>query len=87
MADEGGVAGALTDAGAQEVRALPAQVNALTVDWRSALPWAALVVGVAGGIAAAVWAWQRQESGSMLPRRALRSLKRQAQRRAGAYWG
>jgi hypothetical protein len=58
MADEGGVAGALTDALAQ---ALPHQVSELATprvraELRRILPWALL----AGGLAVAAWAFRRR---------------------------
>jgi hypothetical protein len=62
MADEGGVAGAYTDALTQEaVRREPS--NALVTtrtlrDFRKILPWALLASGLLGGLAIAAIVWR-----------------------------
>jgi len=66
MADEGGVAGAITDASTQQA-SRPIQSNALvttrTIEtMRKIWPWALLASGVLGGIAIAALVWQRQRS-------------------------
>ncbi|HET8936630.1 MAG TPA: hypothetical protein VFN67_24470 [Polyangiales bacterium] len=60
MADEGGVAGAHTDA-LMQTRAVPHHSSALVTqrNLRKILPWAALVTGLAAGLAGAIWAWRR----------------------------
>ena len=62
MADEGGAAGAHTDA-LMQTRALPEHSSALLTQrqLRKILPWAMLVGGLAAGLVAAVWAWRRSE--------------------------
>jgi hypothetical protein len=60
MADEGGVAGAHTDA-LMQTRAVPHHSSAHVTqrNLRKILPWAALVTGLAAGLAGAIWAWRR----------------------------
>jgi hypothetical protein len=62
MADEGGAAGAFTDALVQ-TRALKSDalvVGRTRTNLRKILPWALVVSGVVGGLAVAVLFWQRQ---------------------------
>lgn len=61
MADEGGSAGAHTDA-LMQTRALP-EHSALGRQrgLRRILPWAMLAGGLAAGLVAAVWAWRRSQ--------------------------
>ena len=66
MADEGGVAGAITDASTQ-MASRPLQSNALVTtrsleNLRKIWPWAMLASGVLGGLAIAAIVWQRQRS-------------------------
>lgn len=65
MADEGGVAGAYTDA-SNQLAARPIARNALvttrTIEkLRKVWPWALLASGVLGGMALAAIVWQRQQ--------------------------
>lgn len=66
MADEGGVAGAFTDA-LSHAAVRPAQSQALVTTHtlkklRAILPWALLASGVLGGLALAAIAWRNQRA-------------------------